>query len=503
MMGGIGNGRIGSIKKQIFLVLGLFFSCSNLSAMCPQTVGSMSIDEGIWNVLSRVGVATNVIESQICTLSITTTTAQNNCILFGQSDIGAGGLYTISSPGVYCMSNDANWSAGTAISVRSSNVTVDMQNHTLNGGASGVSGITIDGGLSNVTIKNGNIVNPTSVCIGIGNNPNLILRNIIIQNMNFSAAAASVLGIFILATPIENILIENCTGYNCPIILEQPSTAIVRGCVLGCDSVGANANITIAGIGTPFASVAIEDCILQSAPSLAGTALFSIINIASVVLRNCISSNSSQGGFSVNNVANAIVSNCVVQQTASPSDGFLFQSGATVANISITNCLAQECFNGYLITSLPGDVGYHGLELTNCVAQNNNSCGFKINNGGTGLIPFIFRNCTANGNAADGFEIGGGDLGAIGYGAFIECDSSENSSNGYLFSAQSTQLMVEHCTAVSNAGFGFFDANGAFPTTNYYIGCRSFVNGTNYSPAIGASLVYGPGVIYYGMNIQS
>jgi hypothetical protein len=149
-----------------------------------------------------------------------------------------------------------------------------------------------------------------------------------------------------------------------------------------------------------------------------------------------------------------------------------------------------------------GNVGYNSLELTNCVSQNNNSCGFKINNDGTGTIPFIFRNCVANANTADGFEIGGGNPGAIGYGVITECTSSENSSNGFLFSAPSTHLVVENCTAVSNPGYGFFDA-GTFPTNNYYIANRSFANGTDYTAAFGAQFTYPYGSIYYGGNQHS
>jgi hypothetical protein len=141
------------------------------------------------------------------------------------------------------------------------------------------------------------------------------------------------------------------------------------------------------------------------------------------------------------------------------------------------------------------------VELTNCVAQNNNSCGFKINSTGAFSIPFIFRNCIASSNTADGFEIGGGSgsTGPIGYGVITECNSSENGANGFLFSAQSTNLVVEHCTAISNPGYGFFDANGSFPTTNYYIGNRSFANGTDFSPAVGGQSAYGL-AIFWGEN---
>ncbi len=500
------------IKKQIFLSLGLFFSFSYLDAMCPQTVGSISINEGIWNVLTRVGAANNVIQSQICDLN--TSISSSNCILFGQSDIGAGGVYTINSPGVYCMSNDATFTTGAAITVNSSDVTIDMQNHMLNAGShSGTTGIVINGGVSNVTIKNGNIVNPTVACIS-NNSSTSLLQNIIIQNMNFSVIGGTTShpGVLIqqnsLTAQFNSVLIENCTGYNCYISLSGGSACVVRGCVLVSALTNGNANIAIfgpAGFNTQLAI--IEDCTLVNdfASYPAGVASFFLEFVSMAIIRNCVSSGSATQAFTFSAVARPVVSNCVAQQCV--SDGFYFVPGAAGATppvtVSVDNCFAQKCHNGFFIASVMGNVGYDGVVLTNCVAHGNTSCGFKINNAGTGNIPLICMNCTANGNAADGFEIGGGvgSAGPIGYGVITACSSSENSSNGYLFSAQATDLAVEHCTAVSNAGFGFFDANS--PTTIYYIANRSLVNGTNYSAVIQAQFSYEPGPVEYGMNIYS
>ena len=130
----IDNGRINSIKKQIFLVLSLFFSCSNLGAVaCPQTVGTTTPGEGLWNVLTRVGAATNVIESQICALTLGTDLACT--FTFGQSNIGGGGIYTITVPGTYCLTEDVTFTFGPAITINASNVTVDLQGFYIDGGS--------------------------------------------------------------------------------------------------------------------------------------------------------------------------------------------------------------------------------------------------------------------------------------------------------------------------------------------------------------------------------
>ncbi len=521
MMSVIDISEMRLIKKEIFLSLGLFFSSSNLGAMsCVQTVGQIAINDGIWSLLSRVGVADNTIQSQICALN--TSISSNNCIHFGQSDIGAGGVYTINSPGVYCMSSDANWSAGAAITVNSSNVTIDMQNHTLNGGSSGATGIVINGGLSNVTIKNGNITNPTFACVAKGG-ADVLLQNIIIQNMNFSVinVAASHPAVLMQGGPTDtqfhNVLIENCTGYNTFITLNPGLLAVVRGCLLTCSGLGVspigNASITIQGLpqGSGWGqSAIIEDCIIGNDSPLdypANSASFSVSDMATAVIRNCVSSGSGIAAFTVNAGVNATLSNCVAQQSA--GDGFLFLPGSVSLNISVTNCVAQACFNGFLVNNLPGSFGCKSVVFTNCVAQNNTQHGFWVSNTeiAAGIrIPITFRSCNSNGNGGIGFEIGGPGTSPVGYGALCDCTASNNSSDGFFFATNATTLKVEHSWAVNNGGIGFHDAND--PSPNFYFGVRSFNNtGGTYLPAsipnqshyeYNLTLM---GIIDYGLNI--
>jgi len=494
----IGNGRIGS-KKEIFLSLSLVFSFSQLGAMsCLQTVGQISINDGTWSLLSRIGAADNVIQSQICALNGSTSTLNfsNNCIQFGQSDIGAGGVYTINSPGVYCMYDDANWSTDAAITVNSSNVTIDMQNHTLNGGSSGATGIVINGGLSDITIKNGSITNPTSACIAKGG-ADVLLQNIIIQNMNFRVldVAASYPAVSMQggATDAQfyNVLIENCRGYNTFIILNPGLLAIVRGCLLTCNGFGAaasgNASITIQGLPQLSGwgqSAIIEDCIIGNEnhdvyPT--NTASFSITNMSTAIIRNCVSSGSGTTVFTVNAGINATVSNCVAQQGT--NDGFLFLPGGVPLNISVTNCVAQACFNGFWVNNLAGNFGYKSVVFTNCVAQNNSQNGFHVSNEESvaGRVPMTFKGCNSHANGESGFAIGTG-TGPVGYGALSNCIASNNNSAGFLFAANVTTLKVEHCWAVNNGANGFDDVND--PSPNFYWGVRSFNNtGSAYLPA--------------------
>jgi hypothetical protein len=547
MLNVIGNGRIASIKKQIFLSLGLLFSCSQLGAMCPQTVGPISMTEGIWSVLLRVAAAQNVIQSQICAIDCeftvtcfvytNSTACVPDCILFGQSDIGAGGTYTISSPGVYCMYNDANWSTGAAITVNSSDVTIDMQNHTLNGGNAGATGIIINGGMSNVTIKNGNITNPTSACIAKGG-PDTLLQNIIIQNMSFSqlGGPTSVPAVSMQGGATDdqfyNVLIENCRAYNCYIILNPGLSAVVRGCLFSCNAINSapngNANITISGLSSLGESAVIEDCIIgnDNATSYpANTASFLIENMYSGIISNCVSYGSGTAGFTLTAVINGVVSDCVAQQSA--SYGFYFNSVTnTQVNLSVNNCIAQQCLYGFWVRNTGVGEGYKSAVLNNCVAQQNTDFGFYAANSGAGTVPFRCINCDANGNST-GFAVGFGGGGPTGYGALIGCNSAGNAV-GYSFASEVASMNIEHCYAVNNSGNGytisanhcyfesyaignvldgFRDNTASGSSTNYYFGCRSLNNGTNYSSPVSAFPLltgYSTGGFNnaYGLNIE-
>ncbi len=563
MMSVIGNGRIGSIKKQIFLSLGLFFSCSNLGAMsCPQTVGPISITEGIWDILLRVASAQNVIQSQICAIDLAITVTDVTvvcststagclcpCIQFGQSDIGAGGTYIINSPGVYCMYQDANWTAGTAITVNSSDVTIDMQDHTLNGGNSGVSGIVINGGLKNIMIKNGNINNPTSACIA-NNNSALTLQDLIIRDMNFNIINGTLVHAGVLITApsstdiaFSNVLIEDCTGYDAFINLNPGTSAIVRGYILAIDLIGP-AGITISGpnpigLGESFI---VEDCILKNVAAHltapAGNTLFSIQNTWAAVINNCISYGSGAGGFSLNNCYNATVSNCVAQLGA--DRGFTFTPGpggfppSQQAKLSVTGCIAQECLYGFVVQN--DTVGFASTVFKNCIAQANTQDGFWARNSALGtFVPITCRNCEAEDNGNNGFHLGDVGLGFItgrlldciavnnGSNGFffdtstsmvidmsiVGCQSNRNVNDGYLISATAMHNYFEECLALANGFNGFEDASGG-TSSNFYYGCRAFRSvGTNFATAGVAypnqvtynSLAFSPSD--YGINLHT
>ncbi len=544
MMSVIDNGRIGSIKKQIFLSLGLFFSWSQLGAMCPQTVGSMSINEGIWNVLTRVGAATNVIESQICAIS----GSAADCIQFGQSDIGAGGVYTISSPGVYCMYEDAAFTTGPAITVNSSDVTIDMKGHTLDASNSANSGIQITGGKNNVIIQNGSIENlnqSTGVGGIIDDGSGIMMQNIIIQDMNFNitGGATSIAGINFGATAVAdiftNVLVENCQATNGFIVMRSGLSAVVRGCVLTCDQTSGNASILIAGRAATnsLLTAVIEDCVIKNVAARAfgvvGSAIFDVENALAVSISNCQSYGSTSQGVNIVNVVDVAVSDCVVQRSA--LDAYNFSAAiigiSLISEVRVDNCVAQSqtafagIVSGFLFQS-SGAAGFKSIVVTDCVAEDY-GVGFFVTNLDIGkTIQPHFRNCYANANGF-GFLLGPGSDPAtalILHGSLVECTASNNSIYGFLLGVNSQSMDIVRCRAIGNAsdgynvacitsyfetyasgntGFGINDL-GSPGGANTYVGCRAHGNiAGNYAGGLPNISVYPAGPLTYMNNLSA
>jgi len=128
-------------------------------------VEPITIDDGIWNVLSRVGVVVdNILGVSGCEYFI------------HQADIPL----TITASGNYCLLQSVTF-AGTAVTINSSNVIFDMRNYTMNGNNSPNSvGINILAG-TNIGIQRGRIEGARSA----GITSSQFLNDVIISNVSF------------------------------------------------------------------------------------------------------------------------------------------------------------------------------------------------------------------------------------------------------------------------------------------------------------------------------
>jgi hypothetical protein len=469
----MGNEGTRGIKKQILLSLGLFFSFSQLSAMCPQTVGFITPTEGVWSLLSRIGIATNVIESQICALDAcvcgtTGGSAAGNIdcsFTFGQTDIGAGSVYVISAPGTYCLTENASFTIGDAVTVSSNDVTIDMKGHTLNGGGFAAAGITLADGVQNVNIKNGVI---EASIFGIRDTSGAVtpLQNITIQNMQFNAnlAAIGISGASAGIFDVRGIVISDCIGYNSGGIIIRGSVGVIQRCYFEEHTGVGLRGITVFGISP--ASLAqdwvIQDCIStsdlqnQEAP-------IRILYSRGATIRNCLANgvnNSTGGAFAIENCQNVVVSDCSALNCPTAFGGFevIAANTAEAGTLVMNNCVAQNCGPvglpgsgcGFRIRA-PGAAptgGYNSIVLTNCVADNNNETGFQILNDRVGVVPFTgiyLKDCQASGNGTCGFILATapGSAGVIEGALFEGCVAQFNNGNGFALANPTGALFID------------------------------------------------------------
>ena len=452
-MSAIDNGEIGSIKKQIFLSLGLFFSYSNLGAVaCPQTVGAVTPGESIWQVTSRIGQATNVIESQICALTLGTDLACT--FTFGQSNIGGGGIYTITVPGTYCLTEDVTFTFGPAITINASNVTVDLQGFYIDGGSNFVASaiqLALSTGfpnLNSIIIQNGiiqNVAGPDAFTTAFGItqvNPNATLANIIIRDINFYNINTPSIGGSAFVAPVRSLLIENCNTFNGGILgadsaYSGGSSAVFRNIRSETYITGGSAGIGISTgglrpISIPWTSVVIEDCIVTSSvPTLVGfnSGVISIASALNAVVRNCIVDGLQ--GFLFTEITNLVVSDCIAQNCL--TQGFEYEIGSihnagavferciaqnntgegfrfldanfTVDYLRVIDCVANQNLHGFFV-SRPTGIGRstENLLFKNCQAANN-KCGFLLSLAFGSIVNALFKNCIAQDNSGDGFSL--------------------------------------------------------------------------------------------------
>ncbi len=403
----------------------------------PARVQPINPHEGDWNVLTRIGIAVDA-------LSLLSSACD---ILIGKSDIGSGGTFIITSSGIYCLKENVSFTTDAAITVSSSDVTIDMRGHALYGAGASTTGIVLNDGIQNVIIKNGTIANMRGAVTGgtgIRSRPgqSSTLQNIMIQDMNFNNNdfVAINMGFALLPAatyPVDGILIQNCKANNGGIagIVIFGLSGIVRGC-----EVAGNNPISSGGIGcagphpTVLAnSFLIEDCIVSGTLSQG----VGISNTYNAVIRNCILQGPA-GGLAINSsfCSNLVISDCFAQ--ADQLGIQLFGQVAPGTALFIERCVCQASAGIDIQNALFGNdlpVFFSSTKVVDCVVEAASQSGsqgraaFRITQGGvTPISNIIFKRCCAIGDFTAGFLLtctGAGSLSNI---VFEDCVAQHSPS---------------------------------------------------------------------------
>ncbi len=278
-------------------------------------------------------------------------------ILIFQSDIP----FTIDSPGVYCLAESVSFATGTAITIASDNVLLDLQDKKIDGSTGGDIGIAINSGLQNITIQNGVLCNMNNKGIDAD-----ATNNIAFVSMSISDSLIdSVVDMPARIAPITCLQIKDIKVLNVGIFKEFPIISVVDTLI---DSI-----------------IDIPDCILSPITGIN-------INCATeVMLTNCQSLCCLGDGFTLQMVENGIIKSCNAEKNG--GNGFLLDNVDTTC---FKWCKANmNCFHGICDSACNGDNVYLG-----CIAKQNGIHGFNIVGGGK-----VLQECIASQNTRDGFNL--------------------------------------------------------------------------------------------------
>ncbi len=155
--------------------------------------------------------------------------------------------FTITQPGAYRLGRNVAMSSSTnGIVIQSSNVTLDLGGHTLDGANIGIEGIVLDGALSNVTIQNGVIANwlNAGVYSGGDDDINVTCKELEISNIGFG-------GIEFFNSQVN--------VRNCAIRTGNPGIAVGQGSIVENSHIGSTVGAGIfAGIGSVISNSTVH-----------------------------------------------------------------------------------------------------------------------------------------------------------------------------------------------------------------------------------------------------
>lgn len=367
--------------------------------------------------------------------------------------ISAGG-YTITGDGIYCLSGDALYIAGPAITINPpiyNQIILDLGGHTITCDPVSGTGPTIQinaaGTGGSIIIRNGAFSGGDGNII-INNGQSIILENL---RFNFTTNGVSVIS----CNSCNNILINDVE---------------IRGS---------------AANGIEFS------------------------NSTNCWVKNSLIEGSAQNGFYVNQSSNI---SCTNVRAFNNTNGYMVDGSGYP--ISTTRIFFENCFaesnnqRGFLIQN--NDVfssSLSGVVFESCQATKNGNYGFSIETTGTGsqiVSDILYTDCVSANNGAFGFYTDGSpQIDAIVGVTYVECQAQGNSGPGYQINTKdvvikngtatrnnssgihldtlSTGCQVISCSVLQNATYGIQDDG----TNNLVYSNIGSDNGSgNYSPAV-------------------
>ncbi len=503
--------QINGVKTRYWIVFSALVSFSSAKSL-TRTVEPISINDGIWTVLSRIGVAFDTMSP--CMFGIQ------------QTDMPI----TITNPGYYCFNQDLTFTA-TGITISTNNVIVDFNSRTLDGtsGTNGV-GVLLTNGVQNTVIRNGVIQNVSGAAgTGIGNmNDGLTLDNIVIQDMSFINFGFNAIELCSNTAGFDvlGVIIERCNSYNAGGFRCCGNDVVMRNCVINSPRSQTDTAGCIFVEGSPSVlgkDVLIEECSITSTFGNGNGCQITIERMFNAETLNCSVDGGVGAAFGFTDIQNLVVSGCTARfadsgftftnpivtalsivfedcvAQANTNQGFQIVSTATIQSLAFVDCVARAVgLQGFILTTANAgagsilnvlmsnctvELGSFGIFVTmngagllqnfvfdNCIVQNCASSGFRLDSQLGYINNVVFRNCIAQQNGDDGFIF----LNNVSNGLLEGCISQRNTGTGFTFASTTTFIEMVQCRALANGGVGV--ANNGI-AANYILGCTSLSNG--------------------------
>ena len=379
---------------------------------------------------------------------------------------------TITKPGLYTLGDDLTIppvAADSIILIASSDVTLDLGGRIISQSSitGGGNGISIQTGLTNITIKNGTIRNITSNGIAVASGcKRITIENIVFQD--FSASPIS------LSSSCIDTVISNCT-FRTQAFTSSASSIITIGStcsnlfVDGCSF--KNLNVTV--------SLNVIDCSVASTQNLVFTNLeFTTISGVNTNLFNLANSNAIYISNIVIEAANSTGAMNVINAST--------VSGLTVDDVTILKSSGGTTFSALNLSSVNGAnvsniVGASNTATTNFTFANmvnSNSINFsglrETNSTAGGVFSGVvlsnsskntFKNCVFNGNTGEDTFLGWDIISSSSYNYLTDCqlvqNTSVNTCRGFTVAGSASSFNTfDNCvatglksTAVNTVGF--------------------------------------------------
>jgi hypothetical protein len=295
---------------------------------------------------------------------------------------------TISTSGSYYLTQNISATGQTAITITASEVTLDLNGFSLIGdNTAGKNGITIQGAISDVAIRNGSITSFGGYGINGTGASGVRVENLSVRGQGF---VGLLLG--------SRSLVVRCVVQFNGAGISVDFNSVVRECIVG--------NSAAYGIQTTGKGCTVADCTAQQ------NGTYGIIVENGSTLLNCsaygnLGTTSSCGGIAAQ--SNCALINCSASSntstaTPTPTAGFGFDLGS---NCVMTNCTAgnntgdgvsfvSNCLISGNISSNNGFAGFHAIGSLNRIDGNT-----AMNNGGSGVAwsnDYVMRNTSGANN---------------------------------------------------------------------------------------------------------